>query len=251
MLLRERLLQLLYPSRRERFFALKDICFQLEHGESVAVIGHNGAGKSTLLSLAAGLATPQSGRVRVEGRIAALLELGSGFHPDLTGAENVRINAGLLGLSRRQTQARFQEIMEFSGIGDFFYEPLRTYSSGMMLRLAFSVAVCVEPDVLVIDEVLGVGDEAFFAKCVSKIMEFRNAGKTILCASHSTGIVKMLCNRALWLDHGALVLDGPINAVVESYQDSVLSGKVPAPRRIPMRPPPPAAARTERAAQLK
>ena len=159
--------------------------------------------------------------MEVHGRIAALLDLGAGFHPDLTGAENVRTNAALLGLSRREVREKFDEIVAFSEIGDFIEEPLRTYSSGMVMRLAFSVAVSVDPDVLIIDEVLGVGDMAFFAKCQERIMQFRHAGKTILCVSHSHSTLKDLCNRAIWLDHGRLMDDGPLGRVAEAYKNAM------------------------------
>jgi len=193
----------------------------VQHGESVGVIGHNGAGKSTLLNLATNLSRPDQGRVEVNGRVAALLELGAGFHPDLTGAENVRINAALMGLSRREVREKFDEMVAFAEIGDFIDEPLRTYSTGMVMRLAFAVAVTVDPDVLIIDEVLGVGDVAFFAKCQERIMQFRRTGKTILCVSHSSATLKDLCTRAIWLDHGRIVGDGAIMGVVEAYQQAM------------------------------
>ena len=155
----------------------------------MAIVGGNGAGKSTLLSLVTGLCRPTRGRIAVEGRVAALLELGSGFHPDLTGAENIALNAALLGLSRKRTEACFDDIVEFSGVGDFIHEPLRTYSSGMNMRLAFSIAVNVDPDILIVDEVLAVGDLAFQAKCFDRIAEFKRAGKTLLFVSHAPQMV--------------------------------------------------------------
>lgn len=217
MLLRERLMKVLRSRPQEPFYALRDVSFSVESGESIAIIGHNGAGKSTLLNLVTRLSRPNRGRVEVNGRVAALLELGSGFHPDLTGAENLRVNAALLGLSRKKTRERFDQIVEFSGIGDFINEPLRTYSSGMVMRLAFSVAINVDPDILVIDEVLGVGDQAFFTKCVEKIMDFHRAGKTLLCVSHAAATLKDLCSRGIWLDHGNLVQDGPLSQVADAY----------------------------------
>ena len=217
MLLRNHLTQFFERERRERFFALKHVSFTLEMGESLAVIGSNGAGKSTLLGLVAGLSKPDEGAVRVHGQVAALLELGSGFHPDLTGRENVRLNAALLGLSRKQANEAFEAIVEFSGIGEFIDEPLRTYSTGMVMRLAFSVAVHTDPQVLLIDEVLAVGDTAFQAKCFEKIHEFRNSGKTLLCVSHASTIIQQLCDRALWLDHGELIMSGSVAAVSAAY----------------------------------
>jgi len=221
LLIRDRLMQLLRSQRPEKFHALREISFILHHGESVAVIGHNGAGKSTLLNLATSLCRPDQGRVEVNGRIAALLDLGAGFHPDLTGAENVRTNAALMGLSRREVRQKFDEMVAFAEIGDFIDEPLRTYSTGMVMRLAFSVAVTVDPDILIIDEVLGVGDVAFFAKCQERIMQFRRAGKTILCVSHSSSTLKDLCTRAIWLDHGRMLDDGPLERVIEAYNSAM------------------------------
>src|SRR5438132_4374403 len=157
------------------FYALRDVSFRIAEGESVAIVGRNGAGKSTLLSVVCGLATPEKGRVEVKGRIAALMELGSGFHPDLTGEENVYLNASLLGLTRARTNQLFDSIVDFSGIGEFIQEPLRTYSNGMIARLAFSVALNLEPAILIVDEVLAVGDQAFQEKCFEKIGEFRKA----------------------------------------------------------------------------
>jgi len=221
LLIRDRVMQMLRSQPHEKFHALREISFTVHHGESVAVIGHNGAGKSTLLNLTTSLCRPDQGRVEVHGRIAALLDLGAGFHPDLTGAENVRTNAALLGLSRREVRAKFDEMVAFAEIGDFIDEPLRTYSSGMVMRLAFAVAVTVDPDVLIIDEVLGVGDVAFFAKCQERIMQFRKAGKTILCVSHSNATLKDLCTRAIWLDHGRMMDDGPLAQVVEAYKSAM------------------------------
>jgi lipopolysaccharide transport system ATP-binding protein len=206
------------------FFALRDVSFRLGEGESLAVVGRNGAGKSTLLGLVAGLAQPNAGRIDVRGRVAALLELGSGFHPELTGIENLRLNASLLGLSRKKTDDVFDEIIAFSEIGDFVREPLRTYSSGMIVRLAFSVAIHVDPDILIVDEVLAVGDQGFQAKCFARIRQFRDAGKTLLFVSHAPGVVKELCDRALWLDHGRVRMDGAAGGVLKAYSDWMFSG---------------------------
>jgi ABC-type polysaccharide/polyol phosphate transport system ATPase subunit len=208
----------------ERFHALRDVSFQVEHGESLAVMGKNGAGKSTLLSLVAGLVPPDRGAVLVQGRVAALLELGSGFHPDLTGMENIRLNAALLGFSRKQTVARLEEIVDFAEIADFIREPLRTYSTGMTMRLAFSVAVNLDPDILLIDEVLAVGDAGFQAKCFDRIFDFRRRGKTILCVSHAAGMAQQFCGRAVWLDHGELMLDGPVDEVACAYKGYLNAG---------------------------
>ena len=216
--LRSFLLSRLRPARHERFHALNGVSLQLAEGDCLGIVGPNGAGKSTLLSVIAGLSWPDSGKVRIQGRVAALLELGSGFHPDLTGAENVRLNAALLGFSRRRADEKFDEIVDFSGIRDFIHEPLRTYSAGMTLRLAFSVATAVEPDILLIDEVLAVGDQSFQAKCVDKILELKRAGRVLICASHDMDVLRRLTTRAVWLDHGSVVQDGPAATVIDGYE---------------------------------
>jgi ABC-type polysaccharide/polyol phosphate transport system ATPase subunit len=203
--------------RTNALLALQDVSFRVEEGESVCLIGHNGAGKSTVLSLVAGLSPPDGGRVEVHGRVAALLELGSGFHPDLTGEENAELNAALLGLSRDEVRAAMPKIVEFSGLGGFVQEPMRTYSNGMIMRLAFAVAAHVEPDILLIDEVLAVGDRQFRAKCVETIHGFRRRGKTMLTVSHDQDLLRGLVDRAIWLDHGRIVQDGPFEEVWSAY----------------------------------
>src|SRR5690242_622314 len=201
----------------ENFVALKHVSFQLEAGQSLGVVGSNGAGKSTLLSLAAGLAVPNEGKITVNGRVAALLELGSGFHPDLTGAENLILNAALLGLSRKQTMELSEKIVEFSGIGDFINEPLRTYSSGMVMRLAFSIAINTDPDIMMLDEVLAVGDSSFQQKCHDAIEAFQRSGKSLLFVSHAAAQVREMCEKAIWLDHGELMMAGDAAAVLDAY----------------------------------
>jgi lipopolysaccharide transport system ATP-binding protein len=223
MLLRSHVGNWLKPSPANTFYALKKISFEIREGENVAIVGSNGAGKSTLLSLVAGLSRPDEGSVTVTGRIAALLELGSGFQTDLTGAENIMLNAALLGLTRKKTEEAFEHIVEFSGLAEFIGEPLRTYSSGMIMRLAFSVAISVDPDFLIIDEVIAVGDQNFQAKCFDKILELKDAGKGFLCVSHATGIVQKLCQRAIWLDHGQIMMDGPVTEVIAAYEGKPLS----------------------------
>jgi lipopolysaccharide transport system ATP-binding protein len=218
MLLRNRVQEWMSGRRPESFAAVKNVSFVLRRGESMAVVGSNGAGKSTLLSLVAGLSKPDAGSIAVNGRMAALLELGSGFHPDLTGVENVKLNASLLGLTRKRTAEIFDQIVEFSGIAhEFIDEPLRTYSSGMAMRLAFSVAINMDPDLLLVDEILAVGDSAFQEKCFQKIHEFRSSGKSLLCVSHASGMVQELCDKAIWLDHGEIVMSGLISDVMEAY----------------------------------
>lgn len=216
-LLRHNIANLFRRREKEHFYALRDVSFTVERGEAVALVGNNGAGKSTMLSLVTGLVQPTDGTVRVNGRVAALLELGSGFHPDLTGRENAFVNAALLGLSERETKSRFDEIVEFSGVGEFINEPTRTYSSGMMVRLAFSVAVHVSPAILIVDEVLGVGDTQFQEKCLRKIGELRKKKTTMLCASHSPKTITDFCDRAIWLEKGQVVLDGASSPVMEAY----------------------------------
>lgn len=217
-LLRSHLADLFKPNQDEWFYAIRNVSFQVVAGESIAVVGRNGAGKSTLLSLLTGLARPDSGRVQVNGRLAALLELGSGFHGDLTGAENIRLNAALLGFTWRETNRLFDNIVEFAGIADFIDEPLRTYSSGMTMRLAFSVAVNLDPDILLIDEVIAVGDQDFQIKCLNKVRSFREAGKTIIAVSHSAAMLLDLCDTAVWLDHGELVMRGDLKRVLDAYR---------------------------------
>jgi ABC-type polysaccharide/polyol phosphate transport system ATPase subunit len=199
----------------------------------VALIGENGAGKSTMLSLVTGLAKPDTGSVKVNGRVAALLALGSGFHPDLTGEENVYMNAALLGFSERQAKARFASIVEFSEIGKFIDEPIRTYSSGMVVRLAFAIAVHVDPAILIVDEVLSVGDAHFQDKCMKKIADLRKQGITMLSVSHDPSMVLNFCDRAIWLHKGELIRDGNAAPVLQDYANFVAdpSAGLPVPDR--------------------
>jgi ABC-type polysaccharide/polyol phosphate transport system ATPase subunit len=205
------------------FFALRNVSLTIREGESLAVIGSNGAGKSTLLNLATRLCQPDEGQVTVTGRLSAVLELGSGFHADLTGAENLRLNASLFGLSRKRTEELFDQIVDFSGVGEFIDQPLRTYSAGMITRLAFSVAISVDPDILVVDEAMGAGDQAFHAKSFERMLAFRKAGKTMLCVSHAPETLRQMCDRAIWLDHGQIVLEGPLDEVLSAYQGRSVS----------------------------
>jgi len=216
-LLRQKISDWLQHKRRDQYYALRDVSFKIDKGASVAFVGSNGAGKSTILSLVAGLTEPTSGTVKVGGRVAALLELGSGFHPDLTGEENIFVNAALLGISEAEANARFNEIVEFSEIGDFIDEPIRIYSSGMMMRLAFSVAVHVNPAILIVDEVLAVGDTRFQEKCLRRIGELRSRKTTMLCASHSAQMITDFCDRAIWLEKGQVVMDGASGDVMKAY----------------------------------
>lgn len=195
-------------AHRQEFWALRDIDLSIPAGTSVGLVGHNGSGKSTLLKLIGGILQPTSGSVSRRGRLAALLELGAGFHPDLTGRENVYLNAALLGMSRAGTRAAFDRIVDFSGVESFIDTAVKFYSSGMYVRLAFAVAVHVDPDLLLVDEVLAVGDEAFQAKCLDKIREFQTEGRTIVLVSHAATQVQELCDRVAVLHHGAMIFDG-------------------------------------------
>src|SRR3972149_11671402 len=177
------------------FHALNHVSFSIKKGETVGIIGQNGSGKSTLLKIICGVTRPTSGSVKVNGRISSLLELGAGFHPDFTGRENVYMNGALMGFSREEMQRRFPEIEAFADIGEFINQPVKTYSSGMYMRLAFSTAISVDPDILIIDEILAVGDEDFQNKCLQKIQEVRQIGKTIILVSHSTGMLENICER--------------------------------------------------------
>jgi len=215
----DRLLELLTGRQRHQLFrALGEVDLQIHAGETVGIVGRNGSGKSTLLQLIAGVLQPNRGSVAVQGRVAALLELGSGFSPDFTGRENVMLNAQVMGLRRSEVEARFDRIERFADIGSFIDQPVRTYSSGMLVRLAFAVAINADPDVLIIDEALAVGDEAFQRKCFARIEEIREAGATILFVSHSAASVVNLCDRALLLDEGDLLLVGRPKDVVARYQ---------------------------------
>lgn len=228
-LLREQVRDWFFPRTVETFHALRNVSITIEHSEGVAIIGANGAGKSTLLGLITGLAKPDGGSISVRGRIAPLLELGSGFHPDLTGIENILVNAALLGFTEHQVLDHFDEIVDFSEIGDFIQEPVRTYSSGMVLRLAFSVAVHVDPDILIVDEVLGVGDSHFQEKCAAKLSGLRAQGKTLLCVSHSPAAILQFCERAIWLHHGEVVLDGEARPVLDAYLEHSANPDAPLP----------------------
>jgi ABC-type polysaccharide/polyol phosphate transport system ATPase subunit len=204
--------------------ALRNVSFAVERGEAFGIIGRNGSGKSTLLKIISGILKPTSGRIVVQGRIAALIELGAGFHPEITGRENIYINGIMLGLSRKEIDARFDRIVEFSGIGQFLDQPVKTYSSGMYVRLGFAVAVHVDPDILLIDEVLSVGDEEFSARCVAKIQEMKYRGVTLMFVTHQLDQVRNLCDRAMWLDRGEPVSIGDPVRVVDAYLQQVAGG---------------------------
>ncbi|NNM44579.1 ABC transporter ATP-binding protein [Knoellia koreensis] len=201
-------------NRTDDFTALHPLDLTITQGESVALLGRNGSGKSTLLKLMAGVMAPDTGEVRVRGRLAGLLEVGAGFHPDLTGRENVHLNASILGLERETIEERFEDIAAFADIGPFLDTQVRFYSSGMFLRLAFAVAVHTEPDVFLVDEILAVGDEAFRAKCLERIELLAAQGRTLVVVSHDLPLVERLCSRGIVLEHGHAVADGPVSTAV-------------------------------------
>jgi ABC-2 type transport system ATP-binding protein len=198
----------------EKFHALKNVTVEVKTGETVALLGLNGSGKSTLLKHISGVMLPDSGTVKTRGRVAGLIEVGAGFHPDLSGRDNVFLNGAILGMTEQQVKERFDDIVEFSEIGQFIDTEVKFYSSGMYLRLAFSVAVHTDPEVFLIDEILAVGDEPFQRKCIDKIQELAREGKTLVVVSHDLDLVSRICERGILLEHGNMKFDGPIDAAV-------------------------------------
>jgi ABC-type polysaccharide/polyol phosphate transport system ATPase subunit len=203
---------------RRAAFTLHDVDLTVGRGEALALLGRNGSGKSTVLRLIAGIYQPSTGAVRTEGRITAVIELGAGFHPELTGAENIALYAAVLGLTRKELAARYDDIVEFAAIPDLPDTPLKYYSSGMEARLAFSVAVCLQPDILLLDEVLAVGDQAFRERCLERLRQYHARGGTLVLVSHELEQLRELCTRGVWLDQGRIVMDGPIDLVLEKYR---------------------------------
>jgi ABC-2 type transport system ATP-binding protein len=198
----------------KKFHALRDLSINVEHGETVALLGLNGSGKSTLLKHISGVMLPDSGTVRTGGRVAGLIEVGAGFHPDLSGRDNVYLNGAILGMTEAEIKDKFESIVEFAEIGEFIDTEVKFYSSGMYLRLAFSVAVHTDPDVFLVDEILAVGDEPFQKKCLAKIKELAAAGKTLIVVSHDLDLVAHVCERGVLLEHGSVVMDGPVHEVI-------------------------------------
>ena len=209
-------------NRFDEFTALNDVSFEVREGEVFGVIGQNGSGKSTLLKCMAGILQPNSGSVRVHKRMSALLELGAGFHPELSGRDNVFLNAAILGMSRRDIAARFDDIVQFSGLESFIDSPVKTYSSGMYVRLAFAVAINVDPRLLIVDEILAVGDVTFQQRCLEKFVEFRADGRTIVLVTHDLGSVRNMCDRAIWLKHGVVTGEGDPAELVDAYTEMML-----------------------------
>jgi ABC-2 type transport system ATP-binding protein len=204
----------------KKFHALADVSLTIEQGETVALLGLNGSGKSTLLKHISGVMLPDSGSVRTRGRVAGLIEVGAGFHPDLSGRDNVYLNGAILGMSEEQIEERFDDILEFSEIGQFIDTEVKFYSSGMYLRLAFSVAVHTNPEVFLVDEILAVGDEPFQKKCIARIKELAEDGKTLVVVSHDLDLVAQICKRGILLEHGRLLMDGPVDDVVARLRDN-------------------------------
>ncbi|MFT4306906.1 MAG: ABC transporter ATP-binding protein [Microbacterium sp.] len=219
--LKERIVTLGRAGRQHRqdFWALSDVSLDIRAGDTVGLIGHNGSGKSTLLKVVGGIIQPTTGDVQQRGRIAALLELGAGFHPDLTGRENVFLNASVLGLSHEETEANFDDIVEFSGVGDFIDTQVKFYSSGMYVRLAFAIAVHTDPDILLVDEVLAVGDEQFQQKCLDKIKSFQREGRTIVLVSHALDQIASLCDRVVLMHKGRMAFDGLADPAIERFRE--------------------------------
>lgn len=227
---KDRLLQMLWRGSRQYykvFSALNNVSFDVNKGDSVGILGHNGAGKSTLLQLLTGTLTPTSGKIYANGRIAALLELGAGFNPEFTGKENVYMNATILGLSKKEIDKKYEDILAFADIGDFIHRPVKTYSSGMYVRLAFSVAVHIDPEILIIDEALAVGDIRFQMKCLQHMESLKAKGTTILFVSHSPEQVKRFCNKAIWLEAGEIKAIGSSSEICDQYKDYMAVGKSP------------------------
>lgn len=219
--LKEYAIQRLKRSVKIRTFnALKNINLHVEQGELLGIVGHNGAGKSTLLKVISRVLIPVEGRVRLRGRVSPLLELGGGFHPELTGWENIFLNGTLLGHSRREVEERIAEIIEFADLGTFINSPLRTFSSGMVARLGFSISTTWKPDILILDEILSVGDENFRKKCNVRMEKFRKEGTTTLLVTHNLETLENLCTRAIWLDHGELKADGTPKEIIELYRNT-------------------------------
>jgi ABC-type polysaccharide/polyol phosphate transport system ATPase subunit len=224
----DRLKESLNPFRRKYhkdFYALKNISFEIKKGETIGIVGKNGSGKSTLLKIITGVLTQTTGNVQVNGKISALLELGAGFNPELTGIENVYLNGMIMGYTKEEIDAKMKDILEFADIGDFVYQPVKTYSSGMFVRLAFAVAISVDPEILIVDEALSVGDISFQKKCMEKIDSIQNSGITIIFCSHDMHAISQLCKRSLWIKDGEIVQDGVPKYVLSSYVSWITEAK--------------------------
>ncbi len=208
-------------TRYDEFWALKDVSFEIARGSTFGIVGHNGSGKSTMLKLLSNIHQPTSGRIEVRGRVSAMLELGAGFHPELTGRENIFLNGAIIGISRKRIEQELDTIIEFSGLGDFIDAPVKVYSSGMYVRLGFSIAVNLDPEILMVDEIVAVGDEEFQRRCFDHLLKLRRQGVTIIVVSHSMTLIQQLCDRAAWLEHGELKALGSPNEVIDKYLETV------------------------------
>jgi ABC-type polysaccharide/polyol phosphate transport system ATPase subunit len=217
LLLKEAFLDIFRAQKQDDFWAVKDVSFEIEKGESVGIIGINGSGKSTILKLIAGVLVPTKGNIKINGKISPLIELGAGFHPELTGRENIYLNGTILGLTKKEVEDKFDEIVKFSGIEDFIDTPVKHYSSGMYMRLGFSIAINVEPDILLIDEILAVGDISFQKKCLDKMKEYHEKGVTIIFISHSMDLVKSFCEKTILIKEGKVIANGKTDKIVERY----------------------------------
>lgn len=206
------------------FYALNDVSFTINRGETVGIVGKNGSGKSTLLKILTGVLNQTAGGIGVNGKISALLELGAGFNMEFTGMENIYLNGTILNIPKEEMDKKLDSIISFADIGEFIHQPVKTYSSGMFVRLAFSVAIHVDPEILIVDEALAVGDTRFQMKCMDKFVEFMNAGKTVIIVSHDLNMIKRFCKRAIWLNDGSLVMDGDVDTVTDRYNDFLKSG---------------------------
>lgn len=210
-------------SYHQEFYALKDVSFEIKKAETVGIIGKNGSGKSTLLKILTGVLNPTKGNIQINGKVSALLELGAGFNMEFTGIENIYLNGTIMNISKKEMEGKLQDILEFADIGDYIYQPVKTYSSGMFVRLAFAVAINVDPEILIVDEALAVGDTRFQLKCMDKFTEFMEAGKTVLFVSHDINSIKRFCSRCLWINDGALIMDGDTDEVTDRYIDFLKS----------------------------
>lgn len=219
--LKESIVSIFKRNKKEKREVLKNVNLNINKGEAVALIGTNGSGKSTLLKLMTRIIYPNKGSIKINGKLTSLLELGAGFHPDFSGRENIYFNASIFGLTKKEIDSRIDQIIEFSELGSYIDNPVRTYSSGMYMRLAFSVAINVDADILLIDEILAVGDQHFQDKCIAKMKELRSEGKTMVFVTHSMGQVKELCTRAVWLCDGNIKMDGTTENVVDVYLDAI------------------------------
>ena len=214
-----------FAKRQEQMWALRNVSFKVNEGEALGIVGHNGAGKTTILKILSGITTPTTGEITIRGRLVALVEVSSGFHPELTGTENIYLHGAMLGMRRSEIRRKLESIIEFSGVGRYIEVPVKRYSSGMFVRLGFAIAAHLDPDILLLDEVLAVGDAAFQAKCLERIAELRKDGRTMVFISHDLAAVYRLCDRALLLSHGCILSDGPPRQVIDEYQQLTFAGQ--------------------------